>query len=61
MMSFVCKDLGMNCDYVATGATVEEVKQAAMNHAQQVHGDMLKSLSPQQLLDIDQLLTSKIK
>ena len=61
MAQFECKDLGMDCNYVAHGDTVADVKRAAMLHAQQVHGDMLKSMSPQQLADIDSLLTSKIK
>jgi len=61
MAKVECKELGMDCDYVAYGNTVEDVKKAAMNHAQLVHGDLLKTMSAQQLADIDTLLTSKIK
>ena len=28
MFKFGCKDAGVECDFVATGNTVEEVKQA---------------------------------
>lgn len=36
MLKFACKDAGVDCDYVATGNSVEEVKQAAFAHAQVV-------------------------
>ncbi len=26
MLKFACKDVGMECDFVATGATAKEVK-----------------------------------
>jgi len=33
-MQFACRDMGMDCDFVATGSTVDEVKAKAMAHAQ---------------------------
>jgi predicted small metal-binding protein len=59
MLEFECKDLGTNCDYVAKGNTIEEVKKNAMNHAQTVHENWLLKLSPQQLADVDKTLTRK--
>ena len=60
-MKLECKDLGMNCNAVITGNTVEEVKQRAMKHAQTVHKDVLAKMTPQQLADMDKVITSKIK
>jgi predicted small metal-binding protein len=59
MLSFECKELGTNCSYVATGNTLEEVKKEAMEHAQTVHRDLLASMTPQQMADMDKTLTRK--
>jgi len=54
--------MGMDCDFVATGKTVAEVKQKAMAHAQVVHADMLKTLStPAQMAQMEKQLESVIK
>jgi predicted small metal-binding protein len=47
MLKFECKELGTNCNYVAKGNYLEEVKKNAMEHAQTVHKDWLvkKSLA----------------
>jgi len=33
-----CRDVGVDCDFVARGATVEEVLQKAKEHATKDHG-----------------------
>jgi len=33
-----CRDVGVNCDWQARGATVEEIMQQAAVHAKAVHG-----------------------
>lgn len=33
-----CKDVGVDCDFVARGATVEEVMEKAGEHATKDHG-----------------------
>lgn len=33
-----CRDVGVDCDFVARGATEEEVLQKAKEHAGQAHG-----------------------
>ncbi|MGC1378826.1 MAG: DUF1059 domain-containing protein, partial [Anaerolineales bacterium] len=48
MMKFECKDMGMDCDFVATAETKEEVMALAMAHAAEAHGDMLKDLTPEE-------------
>ncbi len=45
MLKFACRDLGVDCNFVATGESVEEVKKQAFEHAGVVHADMLKAMS----------------
>ena len=59
MLRFECKELGTNCNYVAKGNTLEEVKKDAMDHAQTMHKDLLSSMSPQQMAGLDTTLTRK--
>jgi len=33
-----CRDVGVNCDFVARGETVEEILQKAREHARNAHG-----------------------
>jgi predicted small metal-binding protein len=62
VLQLECKDLGMDCDYVVTGKTVEEVAQKAMVHAQRVHADVLKTMStPAQMAEMEKLVVSKIR
>lgn len=57
MLEFDCKELGTNCNYVAKGNSLDEVKKDAIKHAQIVHKDLLANMSPQQLEDMDKTLT----
>ncbi len=57
MLKFECKELGTNCNYVAKGNTLEEVKKDAMKHAQNVHKDLMAKMTPQQMEDLDKTLT----
>ena len=55
MKTLSCKDLGsMDCNYTAKGKTAEEVKQTMFAHAQQAHPDVLASMTPQQMQEIQQ-------
>ena len=42
-----CRDVGMDCDFVARGATEQEVLQQAAAHAQNDHG--MSSIPPEVL------------
>ncbi len=57
MLKFECKELGTNCNYVAKGNTLDEVKKDAMNHAQSAHKDLMAKMTPQQMEDINKTLT----
>jgi predicted small metal-binding protein len=36
--TFACKDVGVDCPYVARGETEQEVMAAVSKHAKKVHG-----------------------
>lgn len=61
MLKFACKDVGMECDFVATGATAEEVKEKAFAHAGVVHADMLKTMNKIALAQLTKTVEANIK
>ena len=61
MMKFACKDLGMDCDFVATGATKEEVMQKAMAHGGVAHAALMKDMSKEQMEQFGKQLEASIK
>jgi predicted small metal-binding protein len=61
MLKFACKDLGIQCDFVATGATKDEVLRKAMQHGNTVHADMMKKLSKEQAAKFAKDLEASIK
>ena len=48
MEKFACKNLGIDCNFVATGATKEEVLKKAMDHGSTVHADLMKNMTKEQ-------------
>ncbi len=61
MMKFTCKDLGLNCNFVATGATKEEVIRKAMEHGGKVHADKMKNMTKEQTAQFGKQLEASIK
>ncbi len=61
MLKFACKDVGVDCDFVATGTTVEEVKNKAFAHASVVHADLLKGMSEAQMAEMTKAVEASIK
>ena len=61
MLKFACKDVGVECDFVATGATAEEVKEKAFAHAGVVHADMLKAMNEDELAQLTKAVEANIK
>lgn len=51
MKSFACKDVGVGCDYKATGQSDDEVINQASEHAKEKHG----------IKDMTQDMLAKIK
>ncbi len=61
MLKLACRDLGMDCNHIITASTVEEMKQKAMEHAKEVHLQMLMSMStPAQMAEMEKMIESKI-
>jgi len=61
MEKFACKNLGLDCDFVAEGATKEEVMKTAMEHGSVVHADMMKDMTPEQMAEFGQKLEASIQ
>ena len=61
MEKFACKNLGLDCDFVATGATKEEVMKKAMEHGGTVHADLMKGMTKEQAAQFAQQLEASIK
>lgn len=61
MYKYACKDLGVDCDFSTTAETPEEVKKAVFAHADEVHGDMMQSMTQEQLADLQKAVDGAIK
>jgi predicted small metal-binding protein len=61
MMKFACKDVGVDCGFVATGATKDEVMQKAMQHGGTVHAYQMKNMTQEQLAQFSKQLEAAIK
>ncbi len=61
MLVFKCRDMAINCDFVATAATKDGVIGLALEHALEAHEDLFASLSPEQAADVNSLFDSVIK
>lgn len=61
MLKFACKEVGVDCSFIATGNTVEEVKQAAFAHAEVVHKEILQSMTLDQLENLAKTVEVNIK
>ena len=61
MYKYACRDLGVDCNFSATGETFEEVKNAVFAHAGVVHKDELASMTPEQLRELEMAVDEAIK
>ncbi len=61
MEKFACKNLGIDCDFVATGATKEEVLKKAMEHGGTVHAGLMKDMTKEQMADFGKKLEASIQ
>ena len=60
-MQFACTDLGIQCDFVATGATKEEVMKKAMEHGGSAHADLMMGMTQEQSAQFGKQLEAAIK
>jgi predicted small metal-binding protein len=61
MHKYACRDLGVDCDFSVTAETPEKVKNAVFAHAKVVHKEMLESMTPEQLADLENAVEGAIK
>ena len=61
MLTFACRDTGVDCDFVATGETIAEVKEKVFAHAGVVHAEEMKSMTEEQRADLVREVEAKIK
>ncbi len=61
MFRYACKDVGVDCDFVTNGATVEEVKEKVFAHAGVVHADLLKAMNEKELAQLTKVVEANIK
>lgn len=60
MLKFACKNVGVECDFVATGLTAEEVKEKAFAHAGVVHAVLLKGMNESELAQLTKAVEASI-
>jgi predicted small metal-binding protein len=61
METFACKSLGLDCDFVATGATREELMGKVMEHGGTVHADLMANMTPEQSAEFAKNLEKAIQ
>jgi predicted small metal-binding protein len=49
--TLACRDLGVDCPYVARGETIDEVVQDGVKHAKEVHGYTDEQLNDPQMME----------
>jgi len=49
MYTLACRDLGMECDFVAEGATKEEAMENSKAHAMVAHADMMEGKTDEEM------------
>ncbi len=61
MEQFACKTLGLECDFVVTGNTKEEVMVQAMEHGSTVHADLMVGMTKEQSAEFAEKLEAAIE
>jgi predicted small metal-binding protein len=44
-MKLGCKDMGVQCGFVAEGKSADEVKKKLTSHAQKAHAELMKEMT----------------
>jgi len=61
MKTLSCQDMGMNDDFVAKGATEDEVMDKMMMHAKEMHKDMMEGKSEEEMTEMKKTMKEKMK
>lgn len=58
---FACEDVGVDCNFIAAGKTVEEVKKKAFDHAGGAHADIIRGMTDAQKAEVTRTVTASIR
>lgn len=61
MKMLSCKDMGMSDDFVAKGATEDEVMDKMTAHAKEMHKDMMEGKSEEDMMKMKEMMKEKMK
>ena len=61
MFSLSCRDLGHDCDFVATAETDEQVRKLLYVHAALAHPEVEETLTPSQARELDRQMKAHMK
>ncbi|OGI26726.1 MAG: hypothetical protein A2359_03570 [Candidatus Moranbacteria bacterium RIFOXYB1_FULL_43_19] len=61
MKTLSCQDMGMSDNFVAKGATEEEVMDKMMMHAKEMHKDMMEGKSDEEMMEMKKMMKEKMK
>ncbi|OGI25789.1 MAG: hypothetical protein A3J76_01030 [Candidatus Moranbacteria bacterium RBG_13_45_13] len=61
MKMLSCKDMGGNDDFVAKGATEEEVMEKMQQHIKEMHPELTEGKSDEEMMKMKEMAKMKIK
>ncbi|HBB37473.1 MAG: hypothetical protein UX02_C0001G0375 [Candidatus Moranbacteria bacterium GW2011_GWC1_45_18] len=61
MKTLSCKDLGMDDGFVAKGVSEDEVMDKMMMHVKEMHPDMMKGKSEEEMMEMKKMMKEKMK
>lgn len=56
-----CRDLGVECDFVAKGKTAEEVKEKMMEHAAEAHKEIMEDMTDEKMKAMEKKMDEMMK
>ena len=61
MFSLSCRDMGNDCDFVATAETEDQVRKLLYVHAARAHPETEQTLTPSQARELDRQIKAQMK
>jgi predicted small metal-binding protein len=61
MKTLACKDMGGSDDFVAKGATEEEIMDKMAVHVKEMHPEMMEGKSNEEMMEMKKMMKMKIK
>lgn len=61
MKKLACRDLGVECGFVAKGKTAEEVKEKMMDHAAEAHKEIMENMTDEKMKEMEEKMDKMMK